>query len=325
MNIVQRYVGLALLAVGLGAVAFGAAAQVYPNRPIRLVAPVPPGGFVDILARVIGQELSAAWGQPVVVDNRGGGGSTIGTDIVAKAPPDGYTLLLAPPDLAINVTLVSKLPYDTLKDLAPVTLVAWGPSVLVVHPSVAAHSVKELVDLAKSRPGKLFYASGGNGTGGHLAMELFKTMAGIDMVHVPYKGLGPAVKDLIGGNVSVMFAQLAAVRPYVLTGRLRALAVAGGQRSQAMPELPTIAESGLPGFEVNPWFGVVAPAGTPKEIVAKLSAEIGNITRRPEVKEKLSPVGAELVSNTPEEFTAFLKTEIVKWAKVVKTSGARVD
>lgn len=297
----------------------------YPGKPIRFVVPYPPGGFTDILARLIGQKLTESWTQPVVIENRGGGGSTIGSDIVAKAPPDGYTLLMVAPDLAINPSLYPKLPYDTVKDFAPVTLVAWGPMVLVVHPSVSASSVNELIALAKAESRPLNYGSGGNGTGGHLAMELFKTMAGVNMVHVPYKGIGPASTDLIGGRVSLMFLQMAVARPQILAGKLRALAVAGGQRTQAMPELPTVAEAGLPGFDVNPWFGVVTRAETPRDIVARLSAEIGKIMQLSEVRERLSSQGGESITNTPEEFTTFLNAEIVKWAKVVKESGARVD
>ncbi len=297
----------------------------YPNRAIQLVVPYPPGGFTDILARIISQKLNESWGQPVVVENRGGGGSTIGTNLVAKAQPDGYSILLVAPDLAINTSLYTNLPYDAARDFAPVTLVAWGPMALVVHPSVPAHSVKELIALAKSDPDSINYASGGNGTGGHLAMELFKTKAGIKMVHIPYKGIGPAANDLIAGHVSSMFLQMAVARPLVLSGKLRALAVAGSQRSQAMPDLPTVAESGLRGFDVTPWFGVVAPLETPRDIVSKLSSEIGKIMRLPEVTERLSSQGAEAASNTPEEFADFIKAEIIKWNQVVKLSGARVD
>ena len=318
----NRLIIIALLVVLAGsAVAQGG----YPNRPIRLVVPYPPGGFTDILARTIGQKLTESWAQPVVVENRGGGGSTIGTDIVAKAEPDGYTILLVAPDLAINASLYVKLPYDTAKDFAPVSLAAWGPMVLVVHPSLPVHSVEELITLAKSKPNQINYASGGNGTGGHLAMELFKTTAGIKMEHIPYKGIGPAANDLVGGHASVMFLQMAVARPHILAGKLRALAVASGQRSQVMPDLPTVAEAGLPGFDVTPWFGVVAPAKTPGEIVTKLSTEIGRIMRLPEVNERLSRQGAEPATNTPEQFNAFIKSEIVRWANVVKESGARVD
>jgi tripartite-type tricarboxylate transporter receptor subunit TctC len=315
-----------LLCVVLMVVAGAAAAQdTYPTKPIRFVVPYPPGGFTDILARLIGQKLSGSWGQPVVIENRGGGGSTIGTDIVAKAQPDGYTILMVAPDLAINVSLHAKLSYDAVKDFTPVTRVAWGPMALVVHPSLPVSSVKDLIALAKADPKRLSYASGGNGTGGHLAMELFKTMAGVDMVHIPYKGIGPAAKDVLGGQASLMFLQMAVARPHVLAGKLRGLAVASARRSQAMPELPTVAESGLPGFDVTPWFGIVAPAGTPKDIVASLSAEVGRIMRLQDVTERLATQGGEPVTDTPEAFAAFIQAEIIKWAKVVKDSGARID
>ncbi len=315
-----------LLALFLAATAVSAAAQTsYPAKPIRFVVPYPPGGFTDILARLIGQKLTDSWSQPVVIENRGGGGSTIGTDIVAKAPPDGYTILMAAPDLAINQSLHAKLPYDAAKDFAPVSLVAWGPIALVTHPSLPVSTLGEFVALARSSPRPLIYASGGNGTAGHLAMELFKTTAGISLVHVPYKGIAPASTDLLSGQVSVMFLQMALARPHVLSGRLRALAVAGHQRSQALPEVPTVAEAGLAGFEVNPWFGVVAPAGTPAEVVAKLSAEIRRIMRLPDVKERISAQGGEPATNSPEEFSAFVRAEIAKWEKVVKASGAKVD
>ena len=297
----------------------------YPAKPIRFVVPYPPGGFTDILARLIGQKLTDSWAQPIIIENKGGGGSTIGTDLAAKAPPDGYTILMVAPDLAINPSLYRKLAYDAAKDFAPVTLVARGPIALVVHPTVAATSVKELIALAKSAPSPLNYASGGNGTGGHLAMELFRTAAGINLIHIPYKGIGPGATDLLSGQVSLMFLQMAIARPHILAGRLRALGVAGSQRSQALPDLPTLDEAGLPGFDVTPWFGVVAPAGTPPEVIAKLSAEIGRIMRLPDVKERLSTQGGEPVTNTPEEFGMFIKAEIVKWAKGVRESGARID
>jgi tripartite-type tricarboxylate transporter receptor subunit TctC len=297
----------------------------YPSKPIRFVVPYPPGGFTDILARLIGQKLTQSMGQPVVVENRGGGGSTIGSDIVAKSAPDGYTILMVGPDLAINESLFSKLPYSAVRDFAPVSMAAWGPLVLVVHSSVPAKSVQELVAFAKSQPGQINYASGGNGTGSHLTMELFKTTAGINMVHIPYKGNGPAVNDLIGGQVSVMFLQMAVAKPYITAGNLRALAIPSPRRSSAMPELPIFAEAGFPGFDVAPWFGVVAPAKTPDTIVSKLSAEIGKVMRLPDVKRKLSEQGAEPVGNTPKEFSAFIAAEIPRWAKVVKESHARLD
>jgi len=315
-----------VLAILLLAAAGPCVAQVsYPGKSIRFVVPYPPGGLTDVLARIIGQKLTETWGQPVLVENRGGGGSTIGSDIVAKSASDGYTLLMVAADLAINPSLLSKLPYDTVKDFAPVTQVAWGPQALVVHPSLPVRSVRELLAHAKSAPRPLNYASGGNGTGAHLATELFKTMAGIELVHVPYKGVGPATNDLLGGQVSLMFLQLAIARQHIVAGKLRALAVAGAKRSQAMPDLPTVAEAGVPGFDVNPWFGIVTRGESPKDIVAKLSAEIGRILRLPEVSERLSSQGAEIAANTPEQFAAFIRAEIGKWAKVVKDSGARVD
>ena len=299
----KRIASIVLLALA----ASSAAAQTsYPARPIRFVVPYPPGGFTDILARLIGQKLTDSWSQPVVIENKGGGGSTIGTDIVAKAAPDGYTILMVAPDLAINPSLYARLPYDAARDFAPVSLVAWGPIALVVHPSLQVSTLKEFVALAKASPRPLNYASGGNGTAGHLAMELFKSTAGIPLVHVPYKGIAPASTDL-------------------LSGRLRALAVAGSRRSEALPDVATVAEAGLPGFEVNPWFGVVAPAGTPADIVAKLSSEVGRIMRLPDVKERIATQGGEPAANTPDEFGAFLRSEILKWAKVAKDSGARVD
>jgi tripartite-type tricarboxylate transporter receptor subunit TctC len=263
----------------------------------------------------------------VVVENRGGGGSTIGTNLVAKAAPDGYTILLVAPDLAINTSLYAQLPYDAEKDFAPVTMVAWGPMALVVHPSLPVHSVKDLIALsrANAKPEAMNYASGGIGTGGHLAMELLKTKAGLKIVHVPYKGIAPAANDVVAGHVSVMFLQMAVARPLVAAGKLRAIAVAGGRRSQAMPHLPTVAEAGVPGFDVNPWFGVVAPAKTPPAILAKLSGEIGRIMRLPDVTERLSAQGGEPAAGTPEEFAAFIKAEIAKFALVVKESGARAE
>jgi tripartite-type tricarboxylate transporter receptor subunit TctC len=314
-----------IAAVLLLTLAASGAAQPYPSRAIRFVVPYPPGGLTDVLARVISPKLAESFGQPVLVENRGGGGSTIGSDLVAKSAPDGHTLLLVAADLAINPSLLAKLPYDTGKDFAPVTQVAWGPQAVVVHPSLPVNSIRELLAYAKSAPRPLNYASGGNGTGAHLATELFKTMAGIQMVHVPYKGVGPATSDLLGGQVSLMFLQLAIAKPHIAAGKLRALAIAGAQRSQAVPELPTVAEAGVPGFDVNPWFGVVTRAESPREAVAKLSAEIARVMRLADVRERIAGQGAEIATSTPEEFAAFIKSEMVKWAKVVKDSGARVD
>jgi len=259
------------------------------------------------------------------VENRGGGGSVIGTEIVAKAPPDGYTLLVVAPDLAINQSLRSKLPYDAEKSFAPVTLLVFSPTVLSVNPSLPVSNLRELIAHAKSRPGQLSYASGGNGTGAHLAMELLKHMAGVDIVHVPYKGVAAAVTALLAGEVQATFAQMSTARPQFLAGKLRPLAVSSSARSRAMPDLPTVAEAGLPGFKADVWFGVVAPAGTPGAIVSRLNNEIGQILRATDVQQQLLPQGIEPATGSPADFAAFLSAEIAKWAEVVKRTGARVD
>ena len=315
---------LALLTLaGAGASAQEAA---FPSRPIRLVVPYPPGGFTDILGRLIAEKLTGSIAQAVIVDNKGGGGSTIGSAIVAKAPADGYTLLLVAPDLAINESLLAgKLPYDARKDFAAVIQAAWSPMVLVAHPSVKADSVRDFIAAAKAAPGRINVGSGGNGTGAHLALELFKTRAGIQLVHVPYKGNGPALTDLLGGQVSAMFLQYAVARPYIASGKLKVLGTPSAQRSAAMPDVPTIAESGLPGFDVQPWFGIVAPAGTPEPVVARLNTEIGRLMQRADVKKQLADQGAEAVTSTPGQFEAFIGTEITRWAKVVRDSGAKPD
>jgi tripartite-type tricarboxylate transporter receptor subunit TctC len=314
---------LALAAVaGSPALAQGA----YPARPIRLVVPYPPGGFTDILGRLIAEKLQAGIGEPVVVDNKGGGGSTIGTGLVANAPADGYTLLLVAPDLAINESLMAnRLSYDAQKSFAPVMQAAWSPMVLVIHPSLPVKTVAELIALAKAQPGKINFGSGGNGTGAHLALELFRSRAGIDVVHVPYKGNGPATTDLLGGQVKAMFLQYAVARPYIEAGRLRVLATPSGKRSAAIPDVPTIAESGLPGFDVQPWFGVVAPAGTPVPVINRLHAELVKVMQRPDVRQRLASLGAESTTTTPKEFAAFIGSEITRWAAVVKQSGAKVE
>ncbi len=302
-------------------------AQAYPSKPIRLVVPYPPGGPLDIMARAIGQKLTEAWGQPVVVDNRAGAGGNIGADLVAKSPADGYTLLMgAVATHAINPTLYGKLAYDPVRDFAPVALVAQVPNILVVNPSVPVKSVRELIDLARARPGYLNFASGSTGSTGHLAGELFNTMAGVEMVHIPYKGGAPAMADLLAGQVQLMFDNLANALPNVKAGRLRALAVTTLKRSPAMPDLPTVAESGLPGFDLTTWFGLMVPAGTPPEIVAKLNAEIVRALNTKDMRERLEKMGAEPpVNNTPDNFAAFIRSEAAKYAKVVKDSGARVD
>ncbi|MEK7437465.1 MAG: tripartite tricarboxylate transporter substrate binding protein [Pseudomonadota bacterium] len=305
----------------------GAFSQAYPAKPIRLVVPYPAGGPLDIMARAIGQKLTEAWKQPVVVDNRAGAGGNIGADFVAKSAPDGYTLLMgAVATHAINPSLYSKIPYDPVRDFAPVALVAQVPNILVLNPAVPAKTVRELIALARSKPGYLNFGSGSTGSTGHLAGELFNTMAGVKMVHIPYKGAAPATADLLGGQVHLMFDNLASALPNVKAGKLRALAVTTLARSEAIPELPTIAESGLPGFDLSTWFGLMVPAGTPPEIVARLNAEIVRALDAKDMRERLEKMGAEpLPNNTPEHFAAFIRAEAAKYAKVVKDSGARVD
>ncbi len=301
-------------------------AQSYPNKPICLIVPYPAGGTTDILGRIIAQKLTENLGQRVVVENKPGAGGNIGAETAAKAAPDGYTILVAPVGtIAINVSLYRKIPFDPVKDLVPVTMAVANPLVLVVHPSVPAKSIRELIALAKSKPGQLNYGSGGNGTSMHLAGELFKTMAGIDMVHIPYKGSAPCITALLGGEVEMSFDQIVTSLPHAKGGKLRALAVSSPKRSQIAPDVPTFMESGLPGFEVSTWSGVFAPTGTPKEIVSRLNNEIVKILKMPDMRESLLRQGSEPVGNTTEEFAAYIKAEIAKWAKVVKDSGARVD
>ena len=321
MGMTSRFIA----ALALNALAGAVFAQGYPNKTIRMIVPFAAGGPTDVMARTVGQKLTESWGQPVVIDNRGGGGGNIGSDILAKATPDGYTLAMIIVGHAINASLYSKLPYDPVKDFAPVTLAGAATIVLVAHPSVQAKSVKELIALAKSKPGKINWASPGTGTPHHLAGELFKTRTGIDMVHIPYKGAAPAVVDLLGGQVSLAFVSLPAALPHIKAGKLTALGVSSPQRSAVAPDVPTIAESGLTGYELENWYGVLAPAGTPREIVNKLNGEIVKILQTQDVKERLNSQGFEIRTSTPEQFAAYLKSEIVKWAKIVKDSGAKVD
>jgi tripartite-type tricarboxylate transporter receptor subunit TctC len=310
------------------AVAFAATpafAQTYPVKPVRMIVPYAAGGGADIVGRLIAQRLGDGWGQTVVIDNRPGASGNIGTEIVARAPADGYTLLLVGPNHTVNSSLYSKIAFDPVKDFAPVSLVTSAPYLLLVNPGIGVTTVKELIALAKSKPGKVLYASAGNGTAGHLGMELIKTMAGIDMVHIPYKGSPPALTDLIAGQVSAAFDNVLSAAPHVKAGRLRAIAVSTRTRSGAVPEVPTVAESGLPGFEVAVWQGILVPAGTPKSIVDALHAAIVAALARPDMKERMAANSAEIIGNTPAEFAAFIKSDLVKWAKVVKDSGARVD
>jgi len=297
----------------------------YPVKPLRLIVPYPPGGGTDTLARLLVQKLSEALGQQVVLDNRPGAGANIGVEAAAKSPPDGYTLLLATIANAISASLYTKLNYDLVKDFSSVTLLATTPHMLVVHPSVPARSVKEFVALATARPQQLAYSSSGSGTPSHLAGELFASMTGVRLVHVPYKGGGPSGMALLSGEVSVGFATMPSVIPHVQAGKLRALAVTTAQRSPSFPQLPTISEAGVPGYDAGSWYGLLVPAGTPKEVVARLNAETVKLLKLPEVKERLDSAGFEVLVSTPEEYAAFTRNEIEKWAKVVKASGARAD
>jgi tripartite-type tricarboxylate transporter receptor subunit TctC len=303
-----------------------ALAQPYPSKPIRFVVPYPAGGPLDTVARLLGQKVSEGTKQPVIVDNKPGAGGNIGADAVAKSPPDGYTLLMgAVATHAINPTLYTSIPYDAQKDFIAVTQVASTPNVLVVNPSVPASNVREFIAYARANPGKLNFGSGSTGSAGHLAGELFKTLAGVEMTHVPYKGAAPAMNDLIGGQIQLMFDNLASSLGQVRAGRIRALAVTTAKRTSLAPELPTIAESGLPGFDISTWFGIFVPAGTPREAVERLHAEFTRALAAPDVREKMLALGAEPVGSRPEEFTAYIRAEADKYARVIKASGAKAD
>jgi tripartite-type tricarboxylate transporter receptor subunit TctC len=301
-------------------------AHTYPTRSVRFVVPVAPGGATDILTRTLAQRLTAAWGQSVLVDNRPGGGSNVGFEVAALAPADGYTLLMAQPAFTVNVSLYKKLAYDPLRDFAAITLAATSANVLVIHPSVPAYSLKDFIALAKSKPGQLNYASSGNGTTGHLSGELFKTLTGVSITHVPYKGAGVSVTDLLGGHVDLAFLSLPSVVPQLKAKRLRALAITSAKRSALMPDIPAFAEAGLPGYDVSGWYGVVTRSGVPKEIVVRLHTDISRALAQSDVVQSLAASGLEAArANTPEEFSAFLRAEISKWAKVVKTAAAKAD
>ena len=302
-----------------------AGAQTYPAKPVKLIVPYPPGGPTDIVARVVGQKLSEQTGQQFIVDNRAGAGGNIGAEAVARSPADGYTLLIATTAHAINMSLFKKMSYNTLKDFAPVAPLTHGPLVIVANPSLQANNVRELVALAKAKPGAINFASSGNGQSTHLSGELFNSMAGVKMTHVPYKGSSPALTDVMGGQASVMFDTMLSAMPFVKSGKLKALAVTSARRSPAAPDLPTVAESGLPGYETLAWNGVLAPAGTPKDVIAKLNAELKRALELPEVKDKFAAQGFAAAWSTPEAFGMFLQAEVDKWSPVVKASGATVD
>ena len=303
-----------------------ARAESYPSKPIRMVVGFPSGGAPDILARIFSEKVSPSWGQPVVVDNKPGAGGNIGAEAVAHAAPDGYTLALGTVGThSINGALYSKMPYDMVKDFVPVILLASTPNVLVVHPSVPARNVQELIALAKSKPGGLTFGTPGVGTSLHVSGELFNTMAGTRITHVPYKGRAMAIPDLLGGHITMMFDNLPSALPVVKEGKLRALGVTSAKRSSSAPDIPTIAEQGLPGYEAESWFAVFAPAGTPKDVVSKLNAELNRIFELPDVRQKLATLGLDPVLGTPEKLASYQRSEIAKWAKVVKESGAKAE
>jgi tripartite-type tricarboxylate transporter receptor subunit TctC len=326
MGIVGRIALAALAAAAwLAPAAAQPASHPYPAKPIKIVVPFPAGGIADLYARLIGARLSDTWGQPIVIENRTGAGGNIGADAVAKSAPDGYTLVMGSFGThAVNVSLFANIPYDPLRDFAPIILVLEAEGLLVVHPSVPAQSVLDLIAYGRAHPGRLTFASAGMGTASHLAGELFKTMARVEMTHVPYKGNVPAITDLLAGQTSLLFATMPTVLPHAKAGKLRALATIGSVRSAAAPELPTVAEA-LPGFEVNNWIGLFAPTGTPADIVRKWNLEVNRIMQGADIKQRLLTEGARFAPNTPDQFSEFVKSEIAKWAPVVKASGARVD
>ena len=319
-NLALRWLSIFILAVPLAA-----QAQSYPGKPIKMLVPFPAGGTVDFFARVIAPKLGEALGQQVVVENRAGAGGNIAAEFVAKSPADGYTLLMGSEIVSINISLYSKLGYDPVKDLDPVLLVGSVPNILIVSPAFPAASLKQLIAQAKAEPGKLSYASTGQGTSSHLSSELMKSMAGIDVLHIPYKGGPPAIADLIGRQVNMMFINLPTGMPQVKGGKVKVLAVSSKQRVAQLPDIPTVDEAGLKGFETSAWSGVYAPAGTPREIIARLNTEINKILKMPSVREQLAAQGAEPEGGSPEEFKRFTSDEIVKWARVIKTSGAKIE
>jgi tripartite-type tricarboxylate transporter receptor subunit TctC len=297
----------------------------YPSKSIRIVVPFAPGGPVDTLGRAMQPKLAETLGQPIVIDNRAGAGSTIGTDVVAKSPPDGYTLLLTSSSIAINPSIYPKMPFDATRDLAPISQISTSSLIAVVHPSVPVRSVKELIALARARKGELVYASSGTGSAPHLAVELFAAMTATKMVHVPHKGAAPATIDLLAGNVALMFNNLISAVPNVQAGRLRALAVTGSTRTPALPELPTVAEAGVPGYEASTWYAMFAPANTPVPIVERLHRDVAAVAKSAEIRKQLTTVGIDPVGGTPEQLAKYLRSELLKWGKVAKASGAKAD
>jgi len=315
-----------LMAAAMACAAIGGWAQPYPAKPIRIIVPFPAGGTADIMARVVGQKMTETWGQQVLIDNRSGAGGNIAADLAARSAPDGYTLFLCTVGThAVHQTLYEKLPFDPIKDFSAVAYIAGVPNVVVVHPSIPVKSVKELIGFIKARPGRINFGSSGTGSSVHMSGEMLKVMAGLDMTHIPYKGNPQAVTDLMAGQIELMITNMPSVIPYIQSGRLRALAVTTKARSPALPDLPTMEEAGLPGYESSAWFGLVSPAAVPRDIVSKLNAEVMRIVGLEDVKRNLASQGAYPLVMTPEEFGAFMKAETAKWAKIVKASGARAD
>lgn len=311
------------LALSVGAAALQA--QPYPSAAVRMIVPFPPGGGTDYSARLIGQKLSELWGQPVVIENRPGASTIIGSDLVAKAAPDGYTLIMGSVNHTINPSLIAKLPYDTIRDFSPITVCVTSSYVLVVHPSLPAKSVKELIALARARPGEINYSSSGSSGPQHLAGELFKMMAQVDIVHVPYKGGGPAATALVGGHVQLQFSTPVSALPHLRSGRLRALAVTSLERSEAFPQLPTISEAALPGYEAVTWWGLLGPAGMPREVVTKVHADVVKVLAQPDTREKLAGQGVSPAGTSPEDFGAMIERDIEKLGKIVKAANVRLD
>lgn len=329
MKTVNKHVrqGRIALTVAAGVLAAGAAAaQGFPNRPIRLISPYPPGGANDLLARIIAPRLGESLGQQVVVENRAGATGNIGAELVARAPADGHTLLMGQAgNLTINISLMAKMPFDPVRDFAPITLVAATPNVLVVHPSLPVRTVKDLIALSKASPGQINYATSGIGSPGHLAAELLNKSAGIQLVHIPYKGAAPALMDVVAGNAHLYFTSAMSAQPFVPAGRLRMVAVASAKRSPSLPNVPTVAEAGFPDFDVSSWWGVVAPAGTPREVITRLHGEILRVIGLPETRTKIGEQGADIVTSTPEQFAAYIRGETAKWARLIREVGVKPE
>lgn len=311
--------------ISIGVAALTAMAQSYPSKPVRLLVPFSAGGTTDVVARTVGAKLAELLGQPVIVENRGGGGTIIGTEVLARAPADGYTIMLATPDLTINPSLQPKLPYDTLKDFSPIALIGTYPMVLVVNADQKLGSVADLLTRARAQPGQINFASAGNGSMPHLCGEILNSLANIQLTHVPYKGNGPAVTDLLAGHVSVLFTGWPAVVGHVKSGKLKMLAVSTTKRHPTLPDVPTLNESGVPGYDVTAWFGFIAPAGVPKDVIAKLNADIAKAVQSPEVRAKLASLGADLSASTPEAFGALMRAEIGKWGHIIRTANIKLD